>query len=246
MEKNKSITEYFDKTLAILLAEKFQSVYKDFNTNNFVESVDTGVENKSYTQRICFIAEQLFEHLPKDYNKAIKILLAILGDENPNEKGMFTHYYWVMLISKYIEIYGIEHFEISMDAIAEVTKRNTGEYAIRPFIRRYPEESLRQMKQWAQSDNFHLRRLASEGLRPKLPWSPKLDTYIEQPEVVFNILELLKEDPIMFVKKSVGNHMTDWLKVNPEPTKKILNEWFKSENIHTQWIVKRATRKIKL
>ena len=242
----KSITDYFDKSLAVLLSEKIQPIYAEFDSKSFIEKVDIGVTDKTYSQRIVFIAEQLYDHLPKDYKKAIKILLSILGDENPNETGMFTHYWWVMPISKYIEIYGIEHLDISLDAIAEVTKRNTGEYAIRPFIRKYPDECLKQMKSWAKSENFHLRRLASEGLRPKLPWSTKLDTFNDNPQPVFEILEILKEDPIMFVKKSVGNHMTDWLKLNPEPTKVLLKQWLKSENKHTQWIVKRATRKIKL
>lgn len=246
MATNNSITEHFGKSLAVLLSEKIKPVYNDFDTNHFVEEVDTGVVNKSYTQRIAFIAEQLFQYLPKDYKTAIPILLGILGEENPNETGMFTNYWWVMPICKYIEVYGIDHFELSMEAIAEVTKRNTGEYAIRPFLRKYPKKGLNQMTVWAQSENFHLRRLASEGLRPKLPWAPKLDTFIDQPELVFVILEMLKEDEIMFIKKSVGNHITDWLKVNPEPTKELLREWQKSSNKHTQWITKRATRKIEI
>lgn len=242
----KSITEFFDQSLAVLLSEKIKPVYKDFDANHFINRVKEGVVDKSYTQRIAFIAEQLFEHLPKDYETALPILLSILGEENPEETGMFTNYWWVMPICKFIEVYGIDHFDLSMNAIAEVTKRNTGEYAIRPFIRKYPEKCLTQMRNWAQSENFHLRRLACEGLRPKLPWAPKLDTFNDQPETIFAILEMLKEDEIMFIKKSVGNHLTDWLKVNPAPTKKLLKEWQKSANKHTQWIIKRATRKIKI
>ncbi len=102
------------------------------------------------------------------------------------------------------------------------------------------------MKKWSKSKNFHLRRLASEGLRPKLPWSTKLDTFIQNPIPVFKILEILKEDPIKFVQKSVANHMTDYLKVNPGPTTKLLKEWNLSENKNTKWIVKHATRKIKV
>ncbi len=89
-----------------------------------------------------------------------------------------------------------------------------------------------------------MRRLASEGLRPKLPWATKLDVFINDPKPVFDILDLLKEDDVMFVKKSVANHLTDWLKVNYEPTVKLIDTWKKSENKHTKWIIKRATRKI--
>lgn len=246
MAERLSITEQFGKSLAILLAEKIETVYPKFDSKSFIKSVDKGVTDKSYTERIEFIAEQLFEYLPKKYENAIKILTGILGEENPNETGMFTEYWWIMPIGKYVELYGLDNYETSIKAIEEITKRNTGEYAIRPFIRKYPEKCLKQMKSWAKSEDFHLRRLSSEGLRPKLPWSPKLDTFNDNPKPVFEILELLKEDEIMFVKKSVGNHLTDWLKVNYEPTKKLLKEWQKSKDKHTQWIIKRATRKIEI
>lgn len=100
------------------------------------------------------------------------------------------------------------------------------------------------MKKWAVSKNFHLRRLASEGLRPKLPWASKLDLFIEKPEPVFDILEILKADPVKFVKKSVANHITDYIKVNPGEAGKLIFGWKKSGNEHTQWIIKHATRKI--
>jgi 3-methyladenine DNA glycosylase AlkC len=151
-----------------------------------------------------------------------------------------------MPIGKYIEIYGLNNFEVSMRAIEEVTKRNTGEYAIRPFLRKFPDESINQLLFWARSDNFHLRRLASEGSRPKLPWSTKLETFIENPEPVFEVLNILKEDRIKFVQKSVANNVADYLKVNYEAAKKLLNSWSGSHNSSTRWIIKHATRKIKI
>ena len=132
----------------------------------------------------------------------------------------------------------------AINAIEEITKRNTGEYAIRPFIRMYPADTLQRMTLWAKSENFHLRRLASEGLRPKLPWSAKLATFNDNPKPVFKILEMLKEDDVMFAKKSVANHLTDWLKVNKQPTVDLIKKWSKSDNKNTQWIIKKATRKI--
>jgi 3-methyladenine DNA glycosylase AlkC len=123
-----------------------------------------------------------------------------------------------MPVGKCIEKYGLEDFDISMKAIEKLTKRNTGEYAIRPFIKKYPTPTLDQMKQWGKSNHFHLRRLASEVLRPKLPWAAKLDLFVENPTSVFQILDLLKNDPIKFVKKSVANHLTDYITVNPKPT----------------------------
>ncbi|HBH49472.1 MAG TPA: 3-methyladenine DNA glycosylase [Bacteroidales bacterium] len=239
-----SITEYFGRNLAELLSERINPVYPEFDSSNFCAKVEKEIVNKTYTQRIILFAELLYQHLPQNYKHSTHILTSILGDENPNETGMFTNYYWVMPIGKFVEKYGLDEFDISIAAIEEITKRNTGEYAIRPYIRKYPDKTLNKMKEWALSGNYHLRRLASEGLRPKLPWSAKLDTFINNPEPVFEILEILKEDPVMFVKKSVANHLTDWLKVNYEPTAKLIRQWSLSGNKHTQWIIKRATRKI--
>lgn len=240
------ITDLFGANLATILAEKIVVQDPSFDSKHFISAVDTQTANKTYTQRIEIIADALHQFLPPDYPKALAILVAILGDENPNETGMFKNFYWIMPIGKFIEKYGLDHFDLSMRAIAEVTKRNTGEYAVRPYLRAYPKQALRYMKTWAQSDNFHLRRLASEGLRPKLPWAPKLDEFVNDPAPVFAILELLKEDDVKFVQKSVANHLTDYCKVNPEPTRVLIDRWRTSPNRNTQWIVNHATRKIHL
>ncbi|MFJ1426685.1 DNA alkylation repair protein [Capnocytophaga canimorsus] len=243
MGTNYSITEKFGANLAELLAEKINRVYPDFNSKNFIKDTGNKVIGQTYTQRIITIADLLKNYLSADYKEALRVLLSILGEENPNQTGMFTHYYWILPIGKFVERYGINHFTLSMNAIEEITKRNTGEYAVRPFIRKYPEKSLEIIEKWAKSPNFHLRRLASEGLRPKLPWASKLDTFVENPASVFQILELLKDDEIMFVKKSVANHLTDWFKVNKEVVLPLIHRWKTFENPHTQWIIKRATRK---
>lgn len=237
-----SITESFGENLANLLSKKIVAVHKNFPSKDFCENVKKQVVNKSYTQRIEIIADNLKQHLPEKYTEALSILMQILGPENEQETGMFTNFYWLMPVGKFIEKYGLDHFTQSVSAIEEVTKRNTGEYAIRPYARKYPDKTLAVCKKWAQSKNFHLRRLASEGLRPKLPWAPKLYIWNEEPELVFEILEILKEDEIKFVKKSVANHLRDWIKVNPKEASKILTYWSKSKNENTHWILKHAQR----
>jgi 3-methyladenine DNA glycosylase AlkC len=243
MGTNYSITESFGEDLAAMLSQKITTVYNSFDTSFFCKTIAAGLEGKSYTQRIIFFAETLQTHLPENYTESVKVLLAILGEENPNETGMFREYYWLSPVAKFVELFGLDNWEISINAIAEITKRNTGEYAIRPYIRKDPMRALEQMKKWALDENFHLRRLSSEGLRPKLPWAPKLDTFNENPAPVFDVLEILKEDKIKFVQKSVANHLTDWLKVNYSAVVPIIKRWSESGNSHTQWIIKRATRK---
>lgn len=243
-EKIIRLTDYFGVNLAIILADKISLVHKGFDKKKFILIVKQNCKDKSLTQRVEFIADCLKTHLPDNYKKAIAILINIMGQENQKETGMFKEFYWLMPVGKFIEKYGLEDFSTSINAIEELTKRNTGEYAIRPFIKQYPSQTLKQMKQWAKSDNFHLRRLASEGLRPKLPWATKLDLFIENPKPVFQILETLKKEPIKFVKKSIANNLTDYIKVNPTSTFEFIEKWKSIDNEHTQWIINYATRKL--
>ena len=104
---------------------------------------------------------------------------------------MFTNFYWVMPIAKYVEKYGLDDFDVSMNDLEEITKRNTDEYAIRPFQEVYPEKTLMQMKAWSLDKNKHLRRLASEGLRPRLPWATKIQVFIDDPTPLLPIVENL-------------------------------------------------------
>ena len=246
-----SITDAFGLPLAELLSDKISQAckefpqYADFSKKEFCKSIAKEVVGKSYTERVAIIANNLKKYLPEKYTDALAILMRILGPENKEETGMFTNFYWLMPVGKFVELYGVQdskYFTPSIKAIEELTKRNTGEYAIRPYARVYPEKTLAVCKKWAQSKNFHLRRLASEGLRPKLPWATKLDVWNTNPKPVFEILEILKEDEIKFVKKSVANHLRDWIKVNPKEAQKVIACWSKSKNEHTRWILKHAGR----
>lgn len=241
-----SYTHWFGGNLAGILSEKILEAHPSFKAEAYIQAVNDQCEGMTYTQRLELHASELRDRLPESYEDALQILVSILGPENPKETGMFKHFYWVLPIGKFVERYGLEDSDLSLAAIGEITCRNTGEYAIRPYISRYPEKVLAQMKAWSTSENFHLRRLASEGLRPKLPWAKKLELYIDDPEPVFRILENLKEDPRKFVQKSVANHLTDYLKVNPVPTRVLLYRWRESDHPSTQWIVRRATRKFPL
>ena len=246
MEKeNIKLTEHFGTSLAQLLSEKICETEKNFPANKFVGIIQQNYFDKTLKQRVELFADALRVCLPDDYNQSICILTNIMGDKNPKETGMFKEFYWLMPIGKFIEKYGLEHLGTSMKAIEELTQRNTGEYAIRPYIRKYPTQTLQQMKAWAKSENFHLRRLASEGLRPKLPWATKLELFIDNPQPVFDILNILKEEQIKFVMKSVANHLTDYIKVNPKADFAFIKDWEKSDNKNTQWMIQHATRKLK-
>ena len=233
---------YFGKELAQLLAKKIKSVHPTFKSRAFVNQVAKKVDDQELKKRVETITDALYAQLPKDYIEAAAILNQILGPENKKETGMFKEYYWVMPLALYVEKYGLDDFAVSMKMIEEITKRNTGEYAIRPYILKYPSKILTLMKRWSKSKNVHLRRLASEGLRPRLPWAKKMTLFVEDPNPTIEILDNLNSDSSEFVRKSVANHMNDLLKENPDYAFTVLKRWHKGATVQTQWIIRHALR----
>jgi len=240
----KQLKLWFDKELAKMLAKKIMTVQTDFPKAKFIKSVDSKVADLELKDRVELIADELHIHLSNSYAKNIKVLLKILGPENEEETGMFTNFYWVMPIAKYIEKYGLEDFDLSMNAIQEITKRNTGEYTIRPYLEMYPKKTLSEMKSWSKNKNKHIRRLASEGVRPRLPWASKLDQFIKNPKPILPILNNLKDDSSKYVQKSVANCINDILKDNSKIGKTLIDKWKLKPTKERKWIIKHALRNL--
>lgn len=244
MPETIKLKDYFDMNLATMLAEKISAVHPRFNTESFVAKIEKNVDRLELKDRVSLIAHELKHHLmaDQDYKQALDILLHILGPENPKETGMFKEGYWLMPVAKFVELFGLAYYDISMQAIYEITKRHTGEYAVRPYIEKEPQQSLTIMKTWAQDANVHVRRLASEGVRPRLPWAKKLTIFIDDPAPVLKVIDALKKDSSSFVKKSVANNMNDILKDNYDIAIGVLRAWSSLKNRHTNWIIKHALR----
>ena len=239
----KKLKFWFDKDLAILLADKLQIVDPKFDKKNFVKSINSQINDLELKARVEVFADELHKVYDADYKSGITNLMKILGPENEEETGMFTNYYWIMPIAKYVEKYGLGDFNISIDAIVEITKRNTSEYAIRPYIEKYEAKTLKHLKKWAKDKNKHVRRLASEGPRPRLPWAPKIDKYIKDPTPILPILNQLKDDESKYVQKSVANCINDILKDNLDVGKSLIDSWNKPDaGKERKWIIKHALR----
>ncbi|NHJ48334.1 MAG: 3-methyladenine DNA glycosylase [Asgard group archaeon] len=242
MAEYKKLKYYFDKELAQLLAKKIKYYYKLFNDKDFIKNISEFVNDLELKDRVELITDNLRKYLPDDYEKAVSYLQLILGPENPKETGMFTEGYWLMPVAFFVEKYGLENFDVSIKTINEITKRHTGEYTVRPFLEKYPVKMLNIMKKWSKDSNVHVRRLACEGVRPRLPWHRRLKIFIENPKPILAILENLKEDESKFVQKSVANCLNDILKDNYEIAMKLLRKWSESKNRNTKWIIKHALR----
>ena len=142
----------------------------------------------------------------------------------------------------YVTENGLDDFETSMHAHYQLTQRFTSEFAIRPFIQRYPEKCLALIDLWATDSNLHVRRLVSEGTRPRLPWASRLPEFIQDPSAVIALLELLKDDTELYVRRSVANNLNDIGKDHPELLAEVAKKWLKGASKDRVWLVKHALR----
>ncbi|MFP6582582.1 MAG: DNA alkylation repair protein [Candidatus Hydrogenedentota bacterium] len=178
------------------------------------------------------ITESLRTHLPGEFGKAIEIIKAVA----PKFGG-----FEAMSFPEYVELYGLEDFETSVDALEHLTKFSSSEFAVRPFIVRHGDHMMEQMGEWAESDDRHVRRLATEGCRPRLPWAMALPDFKKDPTPILPILETLKQDDSEYVRRSVANNLNDISKDNPEIVLKTARRWH-GEHPDTDRIVKHACR----
>ena len=219
------------------LASAVLTHYSSFNETLFVESIfDQSWPEKELKARMLHIAEQLHRFIVLDYQDSLKVINKIA----PN----FTSYEG-MFIPAFVELFGLNDRKKSMDALAYITRFASAEFAVRPFIEKYPEEMLQTLLSWTESDNEHVRRLASEGCRPRLPWAMALPKFKKDPTSILPILEALKNDNSEYVRRSVANNLNDIAKDHPEVVTKLASKWLmNSQSIETKRLVKHACRSL--
>lgn len=232
----------FGRDIPVWIADRIKTAHPTFDAENFIVDVIDGYDALELTPRGWHIAHCLHRHLPASYPEALEILLASLGDEI-NESALtgmeqFRYLPHVFFVAKY----GLDHFELSMQAQYALTQRFTAEFSIRAFIDKYPEQTLDRLQQWARDDNPHVRRLVSEGTRPRLPWAPRLARFQQDPGPVLELLELLKDDPELYVRRSVANNLNDIGKDNPELLFTTAARWSEGASSERQWLIRHALR----
>ncbi|WP_028862082.1 DNA alkylation repair protein [Psychromonas aquimarina] len=215
------------------LSAKIADVYPEFAQDEFNKTIfDQHWPDKELKARLTFIAQTLYQFLPADFTKSTAIL---------KQSAPFFGGYEAMFFPAFVELYGLDDYHTSIETLALLTQYSSSEFAVRPFINKYPEQMMAQMAVWALSDNEHLRRLASEGCRPRLPWASALPEFKKDPRDIIKILELLKDDSSLYVRRSVANNLNDISKDNPQLVVKIARSWI-GKNKHLDWIVKHACR----
>jgi 3-methyladenine DNA glycosylase AlkC len=218
------------------LASALQAVYPSFDTVMFLDRIyDEQWEARELKARMRHITLTLGSLLPPDY----RTTLAIMRQAAPMLNG---YGFEPMVFPDFVEVYGLDDWETSIPALEQFTQQSSGEFAVRPFILRDQERMMAQMLAWAGHSSHHVRRLASEGCRPRLPWAIALPAFKADPSPILPVLEKLKLDESDFVRRSVANNLNDIAKDNPQVVLDVVSCWRAHDTPEMKWIIRQALR----
>jgi 3-methyladenine DNA glycosylase AlkC len=234
-QSSPALKEIFNAERFQHIATEMSAVYPEFDAGKFLELAQSGLAELSVMQRMARVSECLHAVLPLDYEASLQVLRALA----PRLNSGFVS----MCLPHYVASYGAHAFERSMDALKYFTAFGSSEFAIRHFLRSDLQRSLQLMHHWSLDANEHVRRLASEGCRPRLPWSFRLEPVQADPRLAAGILDNLKADPSLYVRKSVANHLNDITKDHPEWVLDLIEGWALDDK-HTAWIARHALRSL--
>lgn len=251
IQKGTPLKHLLDQEAIACLAENIQYVDPDFSSSRFCESALAGLEPLAIMQRGLHIAKALHAFLSGSYEEAVQVLIASLTPEKSDTDEMGLAGFFYLPHSFFISEYGQDElhnggndpFEASMLALHALTTRFTSEFAIRPFLIQQQERTLEQVAQWITDPNPHVRRLCSEGTRPRLPWGKRMASFVADPRPTLPILEALKNDPSLYVRRSVANHLGDIAKDHPDLVFASCERWLQDgASANLQWLIRHAVR----
>lgn len=242
IQKGVPLKLILDREAITQLGENLNIIHVDFDKKNFIEDAMKDIEDLSLTERSKHISEAMAKFLPIDYPEAIEIILKSLTPplKKTEGNGLATMFY--MPHCNYVAKYGLEHFDISIKAQYELTKRFTCEFSIRPFIINEEDRTMKVLYKWMKDPDPHVRRLTSEGTRPRLPWAMKIDSFVKDPTPSLIILEQLKNDPDLYVRRSVANHVGDIAKDNLDLAMDLCEKWLTNASPELKWVIRHAVR----
>lgn len=250
IQKGSSLATLLDREAIDCLAHNIALVHPKFDAAAFRDTALDGLKPLAILQRGQHLAKALRVHLPKRYADAVDVLIRSLTPPltQTNELGLAVFFYLPHV--SFVATYGLdaEHnggedpFETSMRAQHELTRRFSAEFSMRPYLIRWQERTLSRLLEWTHDPDPHVRRLCSEGARPRLPWAVRIPAFIKNPRPVLPILEALKDDDDLYVRRSVANHLGDIAKDHPELAFEICERWVKGASTERKWLIRHAVR----
>src|SRR5688500_16652967 len=236
------LKDFFGRETVGAIAQMIERVAPDFDATAFRRAAVRGLGRLELMPRARHIARTLHGHLPADYTKAARIIMGALGPPLDKTDGHAMAPFLYLPFVLYVAEHGLDDLETSLELQYELTRRFTAEFSIRAFLERHPEATLRRLHVWASDPAPHVRRLVSEGTRPRLPWARRLRAFQNDPAPVLELLELLKDDPELYVRRSVANNLNDIGKDHPEILVEVARRWLAGAGPERRWVVAHALR----
>lgn len=229
---------FFQKKFYQGLCTEMETLHPTFNSEQFLQEIfNDGWEKRALKDRMRHTTLTLHKHMPEDFRQALDILYQLLP-------RLESFGFEKMIFPDYVELYGLEDWDASLPAFEIFTQSMSAEFAVRPFIVCDQERMMAQMLQWAEHEHVGVRRLASEGCRPRLPWAIALPALQQDPSPIFPILERLIKDPEETVRRSVSNNLNDISKDHPDRVVSFLEPYQSNASPETNWIINHALRSL--
>lgn len=223
------------------IAECLKEINPNFDTVGFTQTANTDLAQLELKARVHHIIKALHDYLPGNFEQAAQILNQVKHHQQAQHTPAIKAFTAWPLID-YVAVYGLQHPEIALETLAQLTGLFSAEFAIRPFIQQHYDLTYQHLQHWCNSSDYHLRRLVSEGTRPRLPWGSQLPKFIADPSPIFPLLEKLNNDCEDYVRRSVANNLNDISKDHPERVLLTSEQWLKEPSTEKTWIIRHATR----
>lgn len=224
------------------IASAFRAVSDDFPQQAFIQQGVKGVQPLALRQRVDFLIRLLNTFLPQDFVQTATLLEQIPVYWDAGQKDDPLRHFAAWPVIDYVAVYGLQHPQRSLSVLKRLTLLYSAEFAIRPFLIQHRDLTLKQLHSWCDDTDHHVRRLVSEGTRPRLPWGKQLKPFMDNPLPVFALLEQLKDDPSDYVRRSVANNLNDIAKDHPQLVIDRCQAWQQPNNPRRNWIIRHACR----
>lgn len=239
-----ALKEFYNARVIGGIAEDLQRAWPPFPAEEFRRAALSGLGPLSLLQRAEHIRDALRAALPEPFPEAARLLVAALGPAHASSESFGMEPFRYLPHASFIARYGLGHLEESLAALQEITTRFTAEWPIRAFLLHHYETTYTRLLEWTAHPNVHVRRLCSEGTRPRLPWATRLERFLRHPSPVLALLERLKDDPERYVQRSVANNLNDIAKDHPALVLATCARWLPEAPEGRAWIVRHALRSL--
>ena len=248
--KGRSLAVLLDAEAIDCLAHNLALAYPRFDRAAFGRTARAGLGPLAILQRGRHLARAMRAHLPARYEDALEVILRSLTPPHTRTEGLGLGVFFYLPHVSFVAAYGLDPagnggrdpFEASMHAQYELTRRFTAEFSLRVFLRQQQPRTLARLRQWTRDPDPHVRRLCSEGSRPRLPWAERIPAFVTDPRPTLPLLEALKDDPDLYVRRSVANHLGDIAKDHPDLAFEVCARWVVGASEERNWLIRHAVR----